>query len=125
MMIEEVRTGWLRIPLLQPIAHSSHELRCIDLILVEVRAGEHTGGSYMFSFDCAPAILKGIVDQERTRHVIGQPADSIRAIYERNLAPSSILGKKAWRCGALRRLLSRCGICWRGDSAFRRQHCSA
>ena len=94
MKIEEVRTDWLRIPLSQPIADSSRVLRCIDLILVEIRAGEHVGGSYMLLFDHAPALLKGIVDQELKRHVLGQPADAIRAINERNLAASEYIGQE-------------------------------
>jgi L-alanine-DL-glutamate epimerase-like enolase superfamily enzyme len=94
MNIEEVRTDWLRLPLSQPIADSSHVLRCIDLILVEVRAGEHVGSSYMLSFDYAPALLKGIIDQELRRHVLGQPADAIRAIYERNFAATEYIGQE-------------------------------
>ena len=31
---DDVRTDWLRIPLSQPIADTSHVLRFIDLILV-------------------------------------------------------------------------------------------
>jgi hypothetical protein len=41
MKIEEATTDGLRIPLSRPIADSTHALRCIDLILVEIRAGEH------------------------------------------------------------------------------------
>jgi L-alanine-DL-glutamate epimerase-like enolase superfamily enzyme len=92
--IQDVRTDWLRIPLAQPIADASHVLRFIDLVLVEVQAGEHTGSSYMLSFDYAPALLKGIVDHELRRHVIGQPADAIRAIFERNLAATEYIGQE-------------------------------
>jgi len=94
MTIEEVRTDWLRIPLSQPIADSTHVLRFIDLILVEIRAGDHVGTSYMLSFDYAPALLKGIVDQELKRHVLGQPADAIRAVYQRNLAATEYIGRE-------------------------------
>src|SRR5208283_4672635 len=91
--IEDVRTDWLRIPLSQPIADSTHVLRFIDLILVEIRAGDHVGTSYMLSFDYAPALLRGIVDQELKRHVLGQPADAIRGVYERNLAATEYIGQ--------------------------------
>ena len=66
----------------------------MDLILVGVRAGEHTGMSYMLSFDYAPALLKGIVDCELQRHVIGQDADDIRKIYERNLQATEYIGRE-------------------------------
>jgi L-alanine-DL-glutamate epimerase-like enolase superfamily enzyme len=94
MKIEEVRTDWLRIPLSQPISDSTHELRCIDLILVEIRAGEYSGGSYMLSFDYAPALLKGVIDQELRRHVLGQPPEAIRAIYQNNLAVTEYVGQE-------------------------------
>jgi L-alanine-DL-glutamate epimerase-like enolase superfamily enzyme len=94
MKIEEVTTDWLRIPLSRPIADSTHALRCIDLILVEIRAGEHVGGSYMLSFDYAPSLLRGIIDQELRRYVLGQSADAIRAIYELNLAACEYIGQE-------------------------------
>jgi hypothetical protein len=59
--IEDIRTDWLRIPLAQPIADSTHVLRFKDLILVEIRAGDSVGTSYMLSFDYAPTLLRGIV----------------------------------------------------------------
>jgi hypothetical protein len=40
----------------------------------------------MLSFDYAPALLKGIVDKELTRQILGQPAVAIRGAYRRNLA---------------------------------------
>ena len=93
-MIEEVRTDWLRIPLPQPIADSTHVLRFIDLILVEVISGDHVGTCYMLSFDYAPALLKGIIDEELRRHILGQPADAIRGVYERNLAATEYIGQE-------------------------------
>jgi len=66
----------------------------MDLILVEVRAGEQTGMSYMLSFDYAPALLRGIVDHELKRHVIGQDSDSIRKIYEHNLGATEYIGRE-------------------------------
>jgi len=94
MKIEEVRTDWLRIPLSQPIADSTHVLRCIDLILVEIRAGEYVGGSYMLSFDYAPALLKGVIDQDLQRNVLGQPADAIRSIHQQNLVATEYIGQE-------------------------------
>jgi L-alanine-DL-glutamate epimerase-like enolase superfamily enzyme len=92
--IHDVKTDWLRIPLSQPIADSSHVLSFVDLILVEVHAGDHVGESYMLSFDYAPALLKGVVDQELRRYVVGQSADDIRFIYQRNLAATEYIGQE-------------------------------
>jgi len=94
MKIHDVRSDWLRIPLPEPIADASHTLRFIDLILVEIHAGDHIGSSYMLSFDYAPSLLKGIVDHELRRHVLDQPADAIRAIFERNLAACEYIGQE-------------------------------
>jgi L-alanine-DL-glutamate epimerase-like enolase superfamily enzyme len=94
MKIEEVRTDWLRIPLSRPISDSTHVLRCIDLILVGIRAGEFVGSSYMLSFDYAPGLLKGMIDQELQRHTLGQPADAVRTIHRQNLAATEYIGQE-------------------------------
>jgi hypothetical protein len=92
--IHDVKTDWLRIPLSQPIADSSHVLSFIDLILVEVRAGDDVGESYMLSLDYGPALLKGIVDQVLRRYMVGQSAEDIRSIYQRNLAATEYIGQE-------------------------------
>ena len=84
MKIEDIATRWLRIPLSPPIADSTHLLNA-GLILVEVTAGGVTGSCYMLSFDYAPALLKGFVDQWLKRHLLGAEADNIRGVFERNL----------------------------------------
>jgi L-alanine-DL-glutamate epimerase-like enolase superfamily enzyme len=94
MKITDIKTEWLRVPFATPIADSTHELTFLDLILVEVFAGDHSGISYMLSFDYAPLLLKGIVDHELKRHVIGLDADQIRAIYERNLQATEYIGRE-------------------------------
>ena len=94
MKIEDITTEWLRVPFATPIADATHELRFLDLILVEVRAGGHSGISYMLSFDYAPALLRGIVDHELKRHLIGCDADDIRAVYERNLRITEYIGNE-------------------------------
>ena len=104
MKITNITTRWLRIPLTPPIADSTHVLNAIDLILVEITAGEVTGSCYMLSFDYAPALLKGFVDQELARHVIGSEADDIRGIFERNLKVCEYVGQ--------------CGIAMWGVSAI-------
>ena len=94
MKIEDVRTEWLRVPISPPIADSTHVLRFMDLILVEVRAGDFSGSSYMLSFDYGPALLKGIIDHELKRHVVGMDADNIRAVYEQNLRATEYIGRE-------------------------------
>lgn len=94
MNIEDVRTEWLRVPISPPIADATHVLRFMDLILVEVRAGEFCGSSDMLSFDYGPAVLKGLIDQELKRHVLGMDADDIRAIYETNLRATEYIGRE-------------------------------
>jgi L-alanine-DL-glutamate epimerase-like enolase superfamily enzyme len=94
MKIDDVRTEWLRVPISPPIADSSHVLRFMDLIVVEVRAGDHSGWSYMLSFDYAPALLKGIIDRELKGYVVGCSADEIRAVYEQNLRTTEYIGRE-------------------------------
>jgi L-alanine-DL-glutamate epimerase-like enolase superfamily enzyme len=94
MTIDDVRTEWLRVPISPPIADATHVLHFMDLILVEVRAGEFCGSSYMLSFDYGPALLKGVVDHELKRHMLGMEADNIRAVYEQNLAVTEYIGRE-------------------------------
>jgi L-alanine-DL-glutamate epimerase-like enolase superfamily enzyme len=94
MTIEDVRTEWLRVPISPPIADATHVLRLMDLILVEVRAGDFRGSSYMLSFDYGPAVLRGLVDQELKRHIVGMDADNIRAVYEANLRVTEYIGRE-------------------------------
>jgi L-alanine-DL-glutamate epimerase-like enolase superfamily enzyme len=93
MTIEDVRTEWLRVHISPAIADATHVLRFMDLILVEVRAGEFCGLSYMLSFDYGPAVLRGVIDQELKRHVLGLDADNIRAVYETNLRATEYIGR--------------------------------
>jgi L-alanine-DL-glutamate epimerase-like enolase superfamily enzyme len=92
MIIEDLRTDWLRVPLDPPIADSTHVLRFMDLILVEVMAGGQSGWSYMLSFDYGSALLKGVVDHELRRYVIGCDADDIGGIHGRNLRATEYIG---------------------------------
>jgi L-alanine-DL-glutamate epimerase-like enolase superfamily enzyme len=94
MTIDDVRTEWLRVPISPAIADATHVLRFMDLILVEVRAGEFCGSSYMLSFDYGPAVLRGLVDQELKRRVLGMEADDIRAVYETNLRATEYIGRE-------------------------------
>lgn len=94
MKIDDIQTEWLRVPISPPIADATHVLRFLDLILVEIRSGDYSGVSYMLSFDYAPGLLKGIVDDELKRQVIGCSANDIRAIYEQNLQATEYIGRE-------------------------------
>jgi L-alanine-DL-glutamate epimerase-like enolase superfamily enzyme len=93
MKIDDIRTEWLRVPISPPIADSTHTLYFMDIIVVDIRAGDHVGHSYMLSFDYAPLLLKGIIEHELKRYVLGCPADDIRAIYEQNLRVTEYIGQ--------------------------------
>ncbi len=94
MKIEDIRTEWLRVPISPPIADSTHVLRFMDLILVEVQAGDWYGSSYMLSFDYGPALLKAVIDRELKRFAAGMEADNIRAVYEQNLKATEYIGRE-------------------------------
>ncbi len=94
MRIDDIRTEWLRVPISPPIADATHVLRFMDIIIVEIRAADYFGHSYMLSFDYAPSLLKGVIDLELRRHVLGCPADDIRAIYEQNLRATEYIGSE-------------------------------
>ena len=92
--ITDVQSRWLRVPLPQPIADSTHVLRAIDLILVYVQAGEQSGVSYMLSFDYAPALLKGLIDWELKKLLIGRNSAEIRKIYQDCLHSIEYVGQE-------------------------------
>ena len=92
--ITDVHTRWLRVPLARPIADSTHELKAIDLILVSVQAGDWTGTSYMLSFDYAPSLLKGLIDWELKKLLIGRNSAEIRSIYEDCLKAIEYVGQE-------------------------------
>ncbi len=94
MKIQEVRTEWLRLPLERPIADAAHVLQHVDLILVEILAGDQHGFSYMLSFDYGPELLKGIIDLELKRHVVGLSAEDIGSVYQKNLSATEYIGNE-------------------------------
>jgi L-alanine-DL-glutamate epimerase-like enolase superfamily enzyme len=92
MRIDDIHTEWLRVPISPPIADATHVLQFMDIVIIEIRAGDCLGHSYMLSFDYAPSLLRGMIDYELKRHVVGCPADDIRAIYEQNLRATEYIG---------------------------------
>ena len=92
MKIDDIRTRWLRVPFPAPVADATHVLESLDLITVQVSSGDFCGGCYMLSFDYAPALLKGIIDHELRRRLIGMAADDIRAVYEQTCAATEYIG---------------------------------
>jgi L-alanine-DL-glutamate epimerase-like enolase superfamily enzyme len=92
MKIEEIRTEWLRVPIDPPIADSTHELRFLDLVVVEVCSEGLSGWSYMLSFDYGTALMKNLVDAELRPKVLGKDATAIRRIFEENLKATEYMG---------------------------------
>jgi hypothetical protein len=105
MKIEDVRTEWLRVPTSPPIADSTHVLRFMDLIVVEVRAGNHSGWSYMLSFDYAPALLKE--SSIRNSSVMSWVVPQMRSglFTSRICRRRSISVERASPCGVLQPLI--------------------
>ena len=104
MKIDDIRTRWLRLPLPHPIADATHVLECVDLILVEVESADLRGSSYMLSFDYAPTLLKGIIDQELRRRLLGLPSDDIRLVWEHARSATEYIGNEglaAWGIAAI------------------------
>ena len=92
MKIKDISASWLRVPLSRPLSDSTHELTCIDWIVVEVRDAECSGRSCMLSFDFAPSLMKRFVESELKPHLLGVAAGNIRAVYERCLQLTEYVG---------------------------------
>ncbi len=83
MKIKDVRTARLSIPLNPPLADSTHRLDRIDWILIGVVTDSGLAGhSCMLSFDYGPELLKGIVDYELKKVVIGMDPLLIGKVWE-------------------------------------------
>jgi hypothetical protein len=117
MKIEEIRTEWLRVPIDPPIADSTHELRFLDLVVVEVCSEGLSGWSYMLSFDYGTALMKNLVDAELRPKVLGKDATAKSAAAGTSRPPSTWVAK-GLRCGARRPSIRRYGIYWPGGLGF-------
>lgn len=105
LLIRDIRTDILRIPLKRPIADSTHQLHCLDLVYVRVitDAGPE-GHSFMLSFDYGTGLMKALMDQEVKRHVVGKDALQIEALGDQLNAQFEYFGNTglaAWGIAAL------------------------
>ncbi len=83
MKIRDVKTTLLSLPLKDPIADSTHTLKSIDWILVDVYVDSGVVGcSHMLTFDYGRELLRGVVDYELKDVVIGMDASAISSVWE-------------------------------------------
>jgi len=83
MRIRDVKTTLLSVPLKNSIADSTHTLNAIDWILVDVYAeGGLVGSSHMLTFDFGRELLRGVVDYELKRVVVGMDTTLIASVWQ-------------------------------------------
>jgi L-alanine-DL-glutamate epimerase-like enolase superfamily enzyme len=105
MKIRDVKTTLLSLPLKDPIADSTHTLKTIDWILVDVCGeGGLVGGSHMLTFDYGRELLRGIVDYELKDVVVGMDATLISSVWQACWNRVEYIGQAgvaAWGIGAI------------------------
>jgi L-alanine-DL-glutamate epimerase-like enolase superfamily enzyme len=84
MKIADLTTTWLSMPLKEPIADSTHTgTKVIEWILVDILTDAGiTGRSLMLTFDFAPELLRGVVEKELKRRIVGKDPLYIKGIQE-------------------------------------------
>lgn len=106
MKIEEIRTTWLSVPVKEPFADATHKASSvIEWILVDLVTDEGiTGRSHMLTFDYAPELLRGIVEKELKKRVLGQNPLYIKKIQEACWTQTEYVGQTgiaAWGMAAV------------------------
>jgi L-alanine-DL-glutamate epimerase-like enolase superfamily enzyme len=105
MKIKDIQTTLLSVPLNPPIADSTHVLNHIQWILVDVHTDQEvTGNSFMMTFDYGPELLRGIVDSELKKLVVGKDARDIAGIWQSLYAHCEYIGQTgiaAWGIAAI------------------------
>jgi L-alanine-DL-glutamate epimerase-like enolase superfamily enzyme len=105
MKIKDVATTWLSIPLNPPLSDSTHVLDKIEWILVDVITDQGLiGHAHMLTFDYAPELLKGVVDKELKKLVIGMDALFIAKVREACWERVEYIGQQgvaAWGMAAI------------------------
>lgn len=83
MKILDTKTTLLSLPLKDPIADSTHTLKTIDWVLVDIFAeGGLVGSSHMLTFDYGRELLRGIIDYELKDVVVGMDATLISSVWQ-------------------------------------------
>jgi L-alanine-DL-glutamate epimerase-like enolase superfamily enzyme len=105
MKIDEVRVTKLVMPLKKPIADSTHVLKKIEWIVVEILTDEGiTGNSFMLTFDYGTELLKGIVETELKKEIIGKDPQYINKIWDAVWNRTEYIGQSgvaAWGIAAI------------------------
>jgi L-alanine-DL-glutamate epimerase-like enolase superfamily enzyme len=105
MKIRDIQTTLLSVPLNPPIADSTHRLRHIQWILVNVITDEGLqGNSLMLTFDYGPELLRGIVEVELNRLLLGKDTRDISGIWHTCFSHCEYIGQTgvaAWGIAAV------------------------
>lgn len=105
MKIEDVRVTKLVMPLKKPIADSTHVLKKIEWIVVEILTSEGViGNSFMLTFDYGTELLKGIVETELKKELIGKDPQYIHKIWDTVWNRTEYIGQSgvaAWGIAAI------------------------
>ncbi|HLV86266.1 MAG TPA: mandelate racemase/muconate lactonizing enzyme family protein [Candidatus Sulfotelmatobacter sp.] len=105
MKIKDIQTTLLSVPLNPPIADSTHVLNHIQWVVVEIRTDEGLSGhSLMLTFDYGPELLRGIVDVELKKLLIGKDTGDIAALWQMCYAHCEYIGQTglaAWGIAAI------------------------
>ena len=69
----------------------------------------------MLTFDYGPELLRGIVDTELKKLVVGKDPRDISGIWQACYSHCEYIGQSGVAAWGLRLLILRCGICWVND----------
>jgi L-alanine-DL-glutamate epimerase-like enolase superfamily enzyme len=105
MRIKDIQTTLLSVPLNPPLADSTHVLKHIQWIVVDVFTDEGLqGNSLMLTFDYGPELLRTIVDVELRKLLVGQDPQDISGIWQMCHSHCEYIGQTgvaAWGIAAI------------------------
>jgi L-alanine-DL-glutamate epimerase-like enolase superfamily enzyme len=105
MKINDISTTQLSVPVEPPIRDSTHVLKCIQWVLADVLTDEGLmGNSFMLTFDYGPDLLRGIVDCELRKLLLGKDPRDIAGIWKLCHAHCEYIGQTgvaAWGIAAI------------------------
>lgn len=105
MKIKDIQTTLLSVPLNPPIADSTHLLKHIQWVVVDVFTDEElTGNSLMLTFDYGPELLRRIVDVELKKLLVGKDPQDIPGVWQMCYSHCEYIGQAgigAWGIAAI------------------------
>jgi L-alanine-DL-glutamate epimerase-like enolase superfamily enzyme len=105
MKIRDIQTTLLSVPLNPPIADATHVLHHIQWILVKVLTDEGLqGNSLMLTFDYGPELLRGIIDVELKKLLLGKDPRDIAGLWQACFSHCEYIGQTgvaAWGIAAV------------------------